>query len=255
MKKYFIVFLCLALNGAGPVAGGTERESKTSFSLGATLADGNSKTLLGHVSLVREGKIKRLQSVRTGIEGNYGESTVRKTTIENDEDVEVRETSTTLENARAFGYAQSELSERTFAYLDGSVVYDGIAEIDYRALLGPGLGAYLIKRAGTALSLEIGAAYLWEEVFATRDDYLAVRMGEKFEHELSDTSRIWQSAEFLPKSDDFADYLLNAELGIEAALNTRMNLRFMLQNSYDSTPGGNLKKNDMTFITVISMSL
>lgn len=224
---------------------------KTSLTLGATLTDGNSETMVGNASLLTEGEKDRLGSVRAGIEANYGESTVRRR-----EDGETeREKETTVENARIFANARKTLGERTFAYLVGSVLYDDIAQIDYRAMLGPGLGVYLLKREATTLSIELGTSYIWEDVSDEREDYLAARLAQRFDYAINDRSRLWQAAEVLPKANEFDDYLLNAEAGIEAAVNSRMNLRLVLQDKYDSTPGEGLKKNDLTLIAGLSVAL
>lgn len=216
---------------------------KNTLSLGMTLTDGNSDTLLANGSLLSEGEKESLGSFRAGLEGNYGESTVDG------------EKDKTVDNAKLFGNVKKTLSPRTFGYLDGSVLYDDVAEVDYRAVLSPGLGAYLVKNASTAFSLEAGPAYVWERVNEENDDYLALRFAERLTHELSKTARVWQSAEYLPKADDFSDYLLAAEVGAEAALNAHLNLRLVLQDKYDSTPGDDLEKNDLTLIAGLSVSL
>ena len=146
-------------------------------------------------------------------------------------------------------------SPRTFGALDLSVLTDDIADIRYRVTLGPGLGAYLVKNAKTSLSAEVGPSYIWEEVGDIRNDYFAVRFAERFEHVLSATAKIWQSVEYIPKADDFSDYLLNMEVGIEAAINSHVNLRLVLQDKYDSTPGVDLEENDLTLIAGIGVKL
>lgn len=228
-----------ALGQEAPAATGF----KTSLNLGATLNDGNSETLNANGSLVTEGEKDGLGSVRAGVEANYGESTVDG------------ETDTTVENAKAFANAKKTLSERTYASLDGSVLYDDVASIDYRAVLSPALGVYLIKEADLSLSLDAGPAYVWEEVGGVSDDYLALRFAERFDYTISETSKFWQSLEFLPRADDFDDYLLNAEVGVEAAINSSMKLRLVLQNKYDSTPAAELEKNDLALIAGFGLTL
>lgn len=220
----------------------TER-FKNTLSIGVTMTDGNSETLQANAALVTEGEQKGLGSVRAGIEGNYGESTVGD------------QKDTTIENARLFANAKKTITSMTFAYLDGSVLYDNIADIDYRTTIGPGLGSYLLKSDTQALSVEAGLSYIWEKVDGLSDNYLAIRIAERFEQTLSATAKAWQSAEYLPKADDFGDYLINAELGLEAAISTSMNLRVVLQDKYDSTPAIELERNDLTLIAGISVNL
>jgi putative salt-induced outer membrane protein YdiY len=244
MKTSVIAALCIC--AVAWTAGADEEQKngvKTTLSLGATFTDGNSETMQANASLVTEGEKEGLGSLRAGLEGNYGESTVDG----KDE--------TTVENARAFANARKTLSARTFASLNADALYDDIARVDYRAALGPGLGVYLLKNEKTSLTVEAGPSYVWEEVADVSDDYLALRFAERCEHALSDTARVWQSLEFMPTSDDFDDYLLNAEIGVEAALNTHMNLRLVLQNKYDSTPGPALEKSDTALVAGLSVSL
>lgn len=214
---------------------------KNTFTAGLALTDGNSETMQMNAALITEGKKEGLGSLRAGVEGNYGESKVDG----------VKET--TVENARLFANTKKTITPRTFASLDGALFYDDIAEIDYRGIVAPGLGLYLLKNEKTAFYVEVAPAYVWEKVDGVSDDYPAFRFAERIDHEFSPAARVWQSLEFLPKADDFKDYLLNAELGAEAALNSRVNLRIVLQNKYDSTPGEDLEKNDLMLIAGMSL--
>ena len=216
---------------------------ETSLSLGFTLTDGNSNTMLGNASLSTIGRKPGYGRLRAGVEGNYGQSKLDD------------ETETTIEDLRAFANAHKNISARTFLALHGDALYDDIAEIDYRFTVSPGLGYTIVEGGSVTLTAEIGPAYLWEKVAKQTDDYFAIRLAERLDYSISDTARLWQSVEYLPKSDALDDYLLAAELGVEAALNSRLSLRIVLRNDYDSTPGTDLKHNDLTLISGLSMSL
>jgi putative salt-induced outer membrane protein YdiY len=236
----------------GSVTAQDTNHFKTSLSVGVTLTDGNSKTMQGNASLITQGEKQGLGSVRAGVEANYGETTV---TTAGTDDVATERRDTTVNNARAFANAKKTISARTFGSLDATVLTDDIADIKYRATIGPGLGGYLVKNTKTSLSAEVGPSYIWEEVAGVSDDYLAVRFAERFEQVLSATAKMWQSVEYLPRADDFSDYLLNGEIGIEAAMTTRVSLRLVLQDKYDNTPAAGLKKNDLTIIGGIGIRL
>jgi len=244
MKRHMAVCgaLCLLLAGWQVVAA-QEKALETTVAAGLTLTDGNAKSLMTNASIITEGEKDRLGSVRAGIEGNYGRSTVDN------------QTQTTVKNAQAFANAKKTLDEHSFWYVDGSLLYDDIALIDYRAILGPGAGYYFIKNPATKLSAEVGPSYTWERVDGVRDDYLALRIAERFEHKLSKNAKVWESVEYIPQVSRFSNYFVNSELGAEAALNSKLNLRLVVQNRYDSEPGGGLKKNDVTVIAAVSMQL
>ncbi len=214
-----------------------------SISLGGTLTDGNSETLQANAALVTNGEKEGLGSLRAGVEANYGESAVD------------RQTETTVENIRVFANVKKTLRPRAFASLDGSWLHDSIAQVDYRAIVAPGLGLYLVKSDSASLFIEAGPAYLWEKMAGASDDYLVLRLAERLEHAFGPTAKMWQALEYLPKGDDFGDYLLHAELGVEAAVNASVNVRLALQNKYDSAPAMDLEKNDFSLIAGISVSL
>lgn len=242
-----MAWMAVAAAGVAVVAGVSVAQEakpfKNTASVGLTLTDGNSDTMVANGSLVSEGEKEGLGSVRASIEGNYGEQT------------KDGEKDPTLNNVKAAANAKKTISERWFGSMDGSVLHDQIADIRYRATLGPGVGVYLLKTPKTAFSLEVGPSYLWEKVGDVRDDYLVGRVAERIDHAMSDTAKIWQSAEYLPKTENFSDFLLNAEAGVSAAINTRMDLRMVLQNKHDSTPAEGLERNDLTLITGIGVRL
>jgi len=242
--KYRFMSTCTAaLMVCLPAMAAEEAGMKTALAAGVSLTDGNSETMQANASIVSEGEKQGLGSVRFGIEGNYGENTV-----DGKDD-------TTVENAKVFGNVKKTLSEMSFVYVDASVLYDDIALVNYRATIGPGAGLYLIKNDATKLSVELGASYVWEDVADVSDDYVAVRLAERLDHQISETAKVWESVEYLPQVDDFNNYLLTAELGVEAALNSRLNLRLVLQDKYDPIPGAGLEKNDIALISGISVNL
>lgn len=215
----------------------------TSLNLGLTLTDGNSETMLGNASLTSAGELTAGSSLRLGIEGSYGESKIDD------------QTQTTVENARGFLQLKHDVSKRWYAALNVAASYDNIAEIDYRVILGPAFGGYIIRSDNLRLTAEVGPSYLWERVSKVRDNYLVLRIAERLEYQLNETAQIWQAAEFLPKTEEFDIFLINAEIGVSAAMTSRMSLRVVLQLSHDSTPGPDLEKNDFTLISGLGIKL
>lgn len=263
MKKIWMVLAALAV--AGSVSAAEKKAEKaeapkdgfaTALNAGLTMTDGNSETLAANASLVTEGEKDGLGSVIAGIEGNYGESTVESTATAADGAVTVREENeTTIENAKAYANAKKTLSPMTFASLDGSLLYDDVALIDYRATLGPGLGFYLVKNDKRSLSLEAGPSYVWEKVDGETDDYLALRFAERYSCQATKTAKLVQSLEYVPEAEDFDNYLLAGEIGVEAALNDHLSLRVVLQDKYDNTPAEGKERNDLSLIAGLGWTL
>ena len=59
----------------------------------------------------------------------------------------------------------------------------------------------------------------------------------------------------LPRTDDFDDYLLTVELGVEANLNATMSLRIVVQDKYDSTPAPGQENNDISLVSALTWQL
>ena len=229
----------------------------TALNAGLTMTDGNSETMAANVGLTTEGVKDGLGSVIAGADFNYGESTVSSTATDpaTGESVVTETEETTVENAKAFVNVKKTLSPKTFAYVDGSVLYDDVALIDYRATLGPGLGFYLLKNDKRQLSLEAGPSYVWEKVDGASNDYLALRFAERYSCQATKTAKLVQSLEYLPEAEDFDNYLLTAEIGVEAAMNDHLSLRVVLQDKYDSTPAAGAERNDLSLIAGLGFSL
>lgn len=156
---------------------------------------------------------------------------------------------------RIFGQYNRLHTERFYSSLNLSYLTDNVAALDYRIDLGVGLGYYLIKNDHTTLTFESGLGYAWEDQGGTSRDFLTLRFAERFEHQLSRRSKIWQSAVFSPEAEDFSDYLLTAEVGIDTLLSQEWALRTSVRYQYDSTPASGQQSDDVTLLTGLSYAL
>ena len=263
MKKIAVMMVLAVAVSASAAEKKTEEAAApkdgwtTALNAGLTMTDGNSETLAANVGLAAEGVKNGLGSVIAGADFNYGESTVSTTATDpaTGESVAAESKETTVENAKIFANAKKTLSPMTFAYLDSSLLYDDIALIDYRATLGPGLGAYLVKNDQRTLTLEAGPSYVWEKVDGASNDYLALRFAERYSCQATKTAKLVQSLEYMPEAEDFDNYLMVGEIGVEAAMNDRLSLRVVLQDKYDSTPAPGAERNDLSLIAGLGFTL
>ena len=220
----------------GLTASAATNRVETTLSAGASLTDGNSKTQQGNVSLVTEGERDKLGSFKVGIEGHYGES----------KKDDVKET--TINNIKGFANVKKTLSEKTFAFFDLTLNHDEIADLKYRLAAGPGVGLFFVKSDSAKLSLETGPSFVTEEKTDIKDEYVALRVSQNGEIRFANKSKLWESVEYLPRIDHLDRYLLNSEIGLEAALNDHLNLRLVLQDKYDSNPAVEMENNDLSLI-------
>lgn len=214
---------------------------ESSASLGVTLSKGNTDTLLMTANILSTRKDPK-NELRLGADATYGEN-------QGDRSAEA-----------VHGFAQYNrlFTERFYGYVRLDGLHDEIAGIIYRVSFSPGVGYYFIKDKQTTLSGEVGPGVIHERLDGkngtqdTDDTYMTIRLAERLEHKFSDTVRLWQSVELLPQVDRFSNFLLNAELGIETALSTKLSLRTYLVDNYDNEPAPGRKNNDLKLVAAIA---
>ena len=203
---------------------------KYSAGFSLTFTSGNTDTLLTAADFTAERKAETSEMFG-GVSGVYGE-----------DDGETN-------NEKLLGFFQYNwpFGDDNRWYGLGRVegMYDGIADIDYRFTFSLGIGYYAIKTEKTSLSFEVGPSYVFEERAGVQDDYAAIRAGEKFTHDFNEKTRIWQSVEIVPQVEDFENYVINAEAGVETDLAESLQLRVYVQDTYYNEPAPGRKSNDV----------
>jgi putative salt-induced outer membrane protein YdiY len=211
-----------------------------SLSLGLNLSQGNSDTSLFTLNFLaeKENGGPSQSSWRLGTEASYGRG-------DEGED--------TANNVRGFLDYKRWFSVRGYWATGTSILSDAVADIDYRLVLGPSVGYYFKRNPRTRLNAEIGPSYIREKIGGEEEDFASARVAERYEHIFSRTAKWWQSAEYLPDLRDGDNFLLNAELGAESALNSYLSLRFMAQNKYDNEPAEEKEKNDFSLVVSLNV--
>ena len=220
-----------------------------SAAAGVTLTKGNSDTFLGNITLNGARKAPR-DEVLLGASATYGTTKTEERIGNTQFTHDTKETTTA--NASGFGQYNHLFTDRFYAGVRLDLLHDAVAEVKYRVTVSPLVGYYLIKQPDTKLAVEAGPSFIAERVGNENDEYAALRFAERFEHKFSPKARVWQSIEFLPQVDDFANYIINAEVGAEAALNTSWSLRAVVQDTYDHKPAEGRKQNDIKLITSLA---
>jgi len=135
------------------------------------------------------------------------------------------------------------------ARIDG--FHDDIASLQYRLVVGPAAGYYFIKSDASKLNLEVGPSFIDERLGHMDKSYVTLRVSERGEHALTKASKVWEEVDYLPQVDDFSNYLLNSEIGVEAALNTRFSLRVCADDKFNSKPAAGRKENYITLVSAL----
>ena len=209
----------------------------TSVNLGLNMTRGNSKTTASSGSIVSERKGDK-NEVFLGIEGNYGQN-------EETQSDGAKQMKTTVQNEKGYAKYRRLFTDRDYAYLNGELSQDKIADIKYRLIIGPGLGRYFIKSDRNTLGMETGISWIKDKVSDVGSDRFTLRVAQNYERKISNTAKIWENVEYLPALDDFNNYLLNSEIGAEAAMSAKFSLRIVAQDHYNNKPSAGKEKNDL----------
>jgi putative salt-induced outer membrane protein YdiY len=204
----------------------------TSLAAGLTLTRGNSDTLLFTAGILSERK-GPVNELTLGADGAYG----KNDGVEN------------VYTLHGFSQINHLFSDRFYGYLRVNALHDAIADLQYRITLGPGAGYYFVKETNTTFAVEAGSAIVFERLGTNDNTYATLRLAERFEHKFNDRVRVWESVEILPQVDDFNNYLVNAELGIESALSKKLSLQTYVVDNYNNEPAGGRQKNDVKIVS------
>jgi hypothetical protein len=96
---------------------------------------------------------------------------------------------------------------------------------------------------------------VWEKKGDITDDYLAPRVADRLTWKVSETAKLFQYAEFLTSVDDTENYIVTAEGGIEAALNSYLSLVLSVRDNYINQPAEGRVQNDVATITALKVTL
>jgi putative salt-induced outer membrane protein YdiY len=204
---------------------------ETSVGIGATITDGNSETLLFTANGVALRKWDKGE-FEGKVDSGYG-------TDDGDQNVGF------IRGSAQYNYL---ITDRWYGFLRVEALHDSVADIAYRIPLTAGVGYYLIKNDRVTLSGEVGPGYVWEKVGDDDRDYATIRFAEKFTWKFSDRARLWQNFEYQPRIDDWSEYFLTGEVGVEADITKQLALRVVFQDWYVSHPAEGKESNDLKLI-------
>lgn len=126
---------------------------------------------------------------------------------------------------------------------------DRFKNFDYRIGAHTGLGILLYEFDDRFLKSRIGGGAS-REVGGLNDDWIPeLQLGMDWERHLTARTMLFATADLFPNLQDFSDYRLNTEAGIETLLDKAldMRLRAFVVNRYDSTPDPGNVANDLDY--------
>lgn len=220
---------------------------KAELAAGFSLTAGNSDSVLGTLGFKAE-RLWQHDEVKLGLNGAYGKSNGEL----NNESIAV------------MGQYNHLFNERFYGALRADGLHDGVADVQYRLILGPAAGYYFIKDDKTRFNGEVGPSFVYEKTKVQDNKvagpppnfrwdehgYLAIRFTERLEHKINDAAKFWEQVDYLPPVDDFTgDFLVIGDVGIEVAINKKLALRTELIVKYDNEPAPRLRSYDLSEVT------
>lgn len=204
---------------------------KTSAGINLALAKGNADSLLFGANILGSKKWDK-NELNLGADAVYGDATTSDVV-----NGTLQKTSrTTAQNYGAAAQYNRLINDRLYFLGNVSARQDRIADISYRIAVNPGVGYYFIKNEKTTLSAEAGPGVVFEKLGGTSQNYWTLRIAEKATHQISKTARLFQDAEFIPQVDDWNNYVIQGQIGVEADLTKKLSMRVVFQNTYRNEP-------------------
>jgi putative salt-induced outer membrane protein YdiY len=246
-KTLLATILLIVTGWAVPAGAQTAAAPATNWqntaTLGLTIARGNTDTTLVSVA-VDSAKKWTNSDLHLGADAIYGDTRLPNAPASTE----------TADAEHGFAQYNQNFTDRFFGYGRLEGMHDGIADIQYRVTATPGAGYYFIKNKTADLSLEGGPGFITEKLGDQTSSYATLRIAEKSHYRISEHAKAWESIEYLPQVDEFDNYIVDAEVGIEAGLNksNKLALRTVLDDSYDNVPAAGRLKNDLKLIAGIT---
>ena len=213
-------------------------EWSQSLSLGVNLARGNTENTQFNTRYDAK-KTREKDSLELKAAANFGEDDIKKNT----------------DNYLAEVQYNRTISNQLFWLLKSSYEVDNIANLDYRFQLTPGLGYKVLAEKGNELNVEVGLGYQGEQFKDQESDSSAAyRFAQNWNYTLSSSSSLWQEAEINGDIDEADDFIIKAVIGIQSKVAGDLSLKSYVENRFTNEPALGLKKNDISFNTVLVYS-
>ena len=141
-------------------------------------------------------------------------------------------------------------------YVGASYEYDEFQDWDHRVSIGPGVGYQLIEDEKTDLLLRAGLLATRE--FGGSDDTWRPEadLGFDLAHQLTERQSLEVTFDFYPSLDPVGPYRFEGDAAwkIDVDPETNLYLRLGVEDRYDSSPGPDKKRNDISYYATLGWS-
>lgn len=170
--------------------------------------------------------------------------------------------SVAVDRLEMFGRYEHTFTGRVYGFAQLQFLKDHFKQIDYLWAPSAGVGYKLIATPSTTFNVDGGFGVKVEqdeiptldasEAATVRNTDAVVTASDKFEYNLSKTSKITQGFIALWNADDFGNALYTFSAGVTAAMTTRTQLKLeLLDTNQTRPPSSGVKNNDVAVITAL----
>lgn len=152
------------------------------------------------------------------------------------------------------------LTDRSYVLATTRALGDTIANLDLRYTAGAGVGYTLLDDGKDLLLFEVGLSYFNESyrTFTAPNpssvDYLAARVAYRYEHPLSDATKLVHRAEAFPSLEDKEDFYAQVTTELTTSLTESMIATLTHVFDFDNTPAVGFKRADHRVILSVGWS-
>ena len=142
-------------------------------------------------------------------------------------------------------------SEHWFVSGRLSALHDDIKELSYRTKAGPGIGRYLVDLKTLTADVNTGLLYVREKASGEESDYVAWRLSQRVDWQMTETFKCWIETEYVMDVADPASYQIAFKSGVDSKINNHLSLIVVIEDDYDNMPDqvDKIKRNDLEVST------
>lgn len=148
------------------------------------------------------------------------------------------------------------LTKRLYDFARVSAEHDYFQNVKVRLVPTAGLGYWFFDDDRSKLLAEAGTGYEYEILRPEGTEGTWILHGRLMSsRQLTEKLKAVADIYFFPEVLDLGNYRIQADAGLEYALNSRWHWKFEIQDRYRSEPPGRAKRNDLRLITGMRFKL
>lgn len=148
------------------------------------------------------------------------------------------------------------LTKELYDFVRVAAEHDYFQNVKIRVIPTAGLGYWFVDDERSKLLTEAGTGYEYEVLRPEGSEGTWILHGRLMaSRQVTEKLKALADVYFFPETLDFGNYRIQADAGLEYALNSRWLLKFEVQDRYRSEPPGGSKRNDLRLITGLKFKL